>query len=238
MAERDPELKRSTGAKYCVVIITDSRGVGLQNEIELLNDKYYDIRVLIYKGRGMAQAVREATNKFLWFAPDQVIVLAGICDITQKNRETKLVSLQDSRAEDALHRIKDYMSEIKHHLAVRLTEKPYLLTFCPITGTEMATYNNQEHKHPDQDILDATIESVNQSIIAFNLVNNVATPWTASDVHHNMKGGRKKTRYYILAEDGLHLNDSMREKWVATIYSVVNRNKDTTSRLQDSGTPK
>lgn len=226
MADQNPAIKTPADTKYSVVIISDSRGVGLQNKLELLNDRHYDIRALVFKGRGMAQATREATNKLIWYAPDQVIILAGICDITRKNRETKLVSMQDKRPEDALYRIKDYMSEIKHHLAVRLTEKQFLLTFCPVTGMEIATYNKQAMKHPDQDTLDATIECVNQAITTINMASKVATPWTASDVHHNLKGGRKKTRYYKLSEDGLHLNDTLRGKWAATIYSVINKNRD------------
>lgn len=75
----------NNGQGYSVVIISDSRGAGLQNEINLLNEKGYQVKVLVYKGRGMAQAVREATNKLIWMKPNHVLILAGICDITRKD---------------------------------------------------------------------------------------------------------------------------------------------------------
>lgn len=65
---------------------------------------------------------------------------------------------------------------------------------------------------------------MNHAIIAFNKANNVLTPWTNKEIHHNKKGGRKVTRYYKLGDDGLHLSDEIREKWASTLYNAICKN--------------
>lgn len=227
MAEARPTVSNSAcrstvnGQNCRVVIIADSRGVGLQSEFDLLNDKGYEIKVLVYKGRGMSQAVREATNKLIWMRPDQIIILAGICDITRKDRDTKLVSLQDGSVDVALERLENSMKEIEHHLTTRLTERPYTLTFSPVTGMDIARYNGQDTTHEEQETLNEIIGGINQIITAHNKANRVITPWIASEIHYNKKGGRKKTRYYKLAADGLHLSDAIKERWAGILYTAI-----------------
>lgn len=227
----EARLKPCTDRKCRVIIIADSRGAGLQSEIDILNDGNYDIKVIIRKGRGMTQAVIESTNKLMWTRPDQIVVLAGICDITRKDRITKMVSLQDSDADLILGRIDNSLGEIEHHLSLKLTERSYTVTFCPITGMDIAKYNGLVAEHPDQENLDRIIVEVNKAIIARNSMNHVVTPWTASEVHYNKKGGRKKTRYYKLASDGLHLSDTLKEKWARILYNaIVQMHEDPPSR--------
>lgn len=109
-----------------------------------------------------------------------------------KNRDTKLVSLQDSDIDVTLNRIENSLKEIMHHLSLKLTERPYSLTFSPVTGMDIAKYNRQESRHPEQDTLDEIIGGANQIITAYNRANYAITPWIASEVHYNKKGGRKK----------------------------------------------
>lgn len=115
------------------------------------------------------------------------------------------------------------MKEIMHHLSIKMTEKPYTITFCPITGMDIPKYNNENSKHVEQDTLDEIVEGINQTIIGYNWANHVLTPWLASDIHYNKKGGRRKTRYYKLADDGLHLGDQMKEKSASILYTTIVR---------------
>lgn len=61
-----------------VVIITDSRGRGLQSIFDKLDDKIYKVRVLVWIGRGITEAVKESKSQLLWIAPDLIILLSGI----------------------------------------------------------------------------------------------------------------------------------------------------------------
>lgn len=115
------------------------------------------------------------------------------------------------------------MKEVTYHLSIKLTEKPYALTFCPITGMDILKYNKEETKHPEQDTLDEIIREINRIITAHNKINHAITPWVSADIHYNKKGGCKKTRYYKLADDGLHLSDEIKEKWAAILYANIVR---------------
>lgn len=66
-----------------VAILTDSCGVGLKYELDHLNDGRYEIVVIVKKGRGIIDLVREVSKRLVWIAPD-VIIIAGICNITEK----------------------------------------------------------------------------------------------------------------------------------------------------------
>lgn len=204
-----------------IAIVTDSRGQGLQEELNRVNLKGYTIKVFVKKGCGIAQAVRETSKSLVWMAPDIIIVLAGICDVTQLNRSQWTVSLQDEDINCTIDGIVGCMDATRHHLSIVLTEKPHRIIFGHIVGMDIAKFNRSEQKHPQQDTLDEMITQVNHHITAFNKENAMLTPWTSQDIHRNKKGGRKTTRYYKLAEDGLHLSNEIREKWAAIIYNVI-----------------
>lgn len=207
-----------------VVILADSRGAGLKYELDCLNNGAFDFVVIIKKGRGIIDLVREVSKRLVWIAPDVIIVTAGICDITEKNRETGLVTLQNVISEDVPALIESSMDTVRHHLSIVLTENPYKLIFGHIVGLDIARYNGQNVIHPQQDRLNDIIIKSNQTITAFNVSNDVPTPWLAKDVHpNNSKKGSKKHLYQKLAPDGLHLSDLMKERWANIIYKLVNK---------------
>lgn len=208
-----------------IAIVTDSRGVGLQEELDSINEHAFDIKVFVKKGNGIAQAVRETSKSLIWMAPDLVLVLAGICDITQLNRAEWTVSLPEESVARIVDCFQGSMDATRHHLSIFLTERPHSVIFSQIVGMDMAKFNRMDEKHPQQALLDEMVTHVNHAIAEFNKENNMLTPWLGQDVHHNKKGGRKTTRYYKLAPDGLHLTDQLREKWAATLYSVIVKTK-------------
>lgn len=68
-----------------IVIITDSRGLGLQSELDRINKiegTNLNIQVFVWQGRGITGAVKETWKQLIWMAPSLIIVSAGICDIT------------------------------------------------------------------------------------------------------------------------------------------------------------
>lgn len=81
--------------KNLIVMIADSRGKELQEEIRKRAKPKYDIRVITLPGKGLVAAVCEAESKLFWWQPSQVYILAGICDITKKDKWTHKVSLRE-----------------------------------------------------------------------------------------------------------------------------------------------
>lgn len=220
-------MAKSAGSSHNarIVIVADSRGKGLQSELDQLNtDGHVTIKVIVKKGRGIADLIRDTSKELIWMAPTQIYVLAGICDVTHLNRQTMTVSLEEESTEILVGKTEGSMDAARHHLSIVLTEAPYKLMFCPTVGMDMAKYNGLPNRHAQQDHLDEMIISMNHAIIAFNKANHVLTPWTNKEIRHNKKGGRKDTRYYKLADDGLHLSEETKKKWALTLYNAILKN--------------
>lgn len=203
-------------------IISDSRGVGLQEVISKFAKKI-KYKVLAWKGRGMTEATKQSLKHLLWSKPDIIVIMAGICDMTVLDRNTRQVSLNFESEEEAVDMMIGRIDAIKHFLSINLLEKRYKLMFCQTVGMDMSAYNRTQPPHPQQELLDSTILSINIEFAKWNKENDAPTPWLASDIHHNRKRGQKITRYERLAEDGLHLTESLREKWAENIAKAVNK---------------
>lgn len=204
-----------------VVIIADSRGRGLQTVFSQIKDRGYAVTVLFWKGRGMTEAVKDSIKQLVWTAPDIIVVLAGICDLTVRDRESRQVSLSFDTMDLAVDMFVGRMDTIHHFLTINLTERAFKLIFSQVVGMDMGTYNGLPYPHPQQDLLDSVIHRLNNEIVSWNMVRNVATPWIASDIHHNRKDGQKIVRYQRLASDGLHLTDELKQRWVTYLHKAI-----------------
>lgn len=86
---------------------------------------------------------------------------------------------------------------------------------------DMSIFNKVSVPSSHQELLDRTVLAINSSIAELNKNNGVSTPWTANEVHHNRKNGRKITRYQRLAEDGLHITEELKDKWTVAIDKAI-----------------
>lgn len=206
-----------------IVVITDSRGAGIQSMFDQLKDKNYSIQILVWKGKGVAEAVRESRKRLNWIAPDIVIIMAGICDLTLLDRTTRKVTIASPDEEKLVSDYEYTMDMVQHHLKVMAVGKEPKVVFGQLIGMDISVYNSQHVPNQHQETLDNAVVRINTLIAQFNMNNCASTPWTATDVHHNRKNGRKITRYNRLAPDGLHLTDALREKWVTAIDKVARK---------------
>lgn len=117
------------------------------------------------------------------------------------------------------------MALIAHHLKILLDGKPVRVIFSKIVGLDIAKYNNEMIPNSQQEELDSTINTINMEINSFNSPNDAISPWLARDIHKNARG-RKKSRYYLLGDDGVHLTSEMRSKWATEILSSLHKNYD------------
>lgn len=108
-----------------VVIVADSRGKGLQRDLDALNSEgSVNIKVLVKKGRGMVELIRDTSKELVWMAPYQIYVLAGICDVTRLDRDSMTVSLREDMVETLVGKIEGSMDAARHHLSIMLTQNP------------------------------------------------------------------------------------------------------------------
>lgn len=211
--------------QFPVIIITDSRGAGLQSLIDHQTQRYpcFQVRVLVYKGKGIVEAVELAKPKLAWWKPRIVVVLNGLCDVTLRDRQTKLVTLRYESEELMVNLYKEYMTTTYHQLQHYLGDGPNRIIFGPLIGIDLFKCNQRVINENHQASLNTLIHQLNIEINRFNEFNGSITPWLARDVHRNIKG-RKKNRYQLLAEDGVHLSPEMRSKWVAELTSSLVKN--------------
>lgn len=209
-----------------VVVITDSRGGGLQEEMTKLVPGNITIRVLVYPGRGIISAVKESEKLLNWWQPNQIIILNGICDITVRNTSTKKVSLRDPIPESAIPSYVQSMDTVTHFLKILMDGRKYQLVFSEIVGMDMATYNGTGYPHEQQNALNSIIYGVNAEITTWNNNSNVITPWLAKEIHRNKKNGQKITRYHKLSDDGLHLTTDLRIGWAKLIVKSIYKNAE------------
>lgn len=210
--------------KWFVVIIADSRGKDLQ---QVINDQVrpgYDIRVLVSPGKGLVAAVCEAESKLFWWQPDQVYIVAGVCDITKKNKQTNTISLRETNPLLAISLYKFHMEAIRNSLTTKLGNNDCKIVFGELVGVNMARYNGTGYPDPQQDQLNNIVEGVNMEIVAQNTSQNLVTPWIARTIHKNRRDGRKIHRYHKMASDGVHLTDELRDTWAKEILKSIYKN--------------
>lgn len=214
----------TAGRSVMAIVVSDSRGTGLQHYLDQLDCRPFNIKVLVYKGLGIIDAVRAAKTKLLWWSPQLILILNGICDITQLERQTRLVSLRYNEAR-AILEYNESMDIVCHHLRILLDGKPARVIFSQIVGLDIAKHNGEVMPSPHQEELDSTITSINVEINRFNNANNTISPWLARDIHKNNKG-YKKTRYYKLGEDGVHLTPELQQRWASEILASLHKNHE------------
>lgn len=206
-----------------VVIIADSRGSGLQAEFDMMATQPFDVKVLSFKGKGILDAVQMAISKLIWWAPKIIVILNGLCDLTQKDKASKRVSLRYQSVEEAVLNHTESMDHARHYLYVQLIESPCQLVFAHVVGMDLMKYNKENGQSDQQAMLDESITAINIAVNRFNEQHDAVAPWLARDIHRNV-GGRKITRYQKLSEDGVHLTEVIKEKWAVEILSALRKN--------------
>lgn len=141
--------------------------------------------------------------------------------LTARDRTTKQVSLSLETMDLAVDMFVGRMDTIEHFLSINLSEKVFRLIFSQVVGMDVGIYNKSPQPFPQQELLNIVIHKLNVEIAAWNKQRDVATPWVASEVHHNRKNSQKITRYQRLADDGLHLSEELKQRWVDCLYKAI-----------------
>lgn len=217
-------MENSNRKKEHIVIISDSRGRELQLEINKQVRPGYNVRVLVSPGKGLVASVCEAESKLFWWQPDQVYIIAGVCDITKKNKHTSKISLRETNPLLAISLYKFHMEAIRNSLTTKLGNDECKVVFGELVGVNIAGYNSTRYPDQQQEVLNEIVEGVNMEIVAQNTSQSLVTPWIARTIHKNRREGRKIHRYHKLSDDGVHLTQELREIWAKEILYAVYKN--------------
>ena len=214
-----------------VTIVADSRGRYLQEQLMEVNGKY-EYSVCVHPGQGLIRSVKSAQFKIRNTNPDIVIIMSGICDITQKDRCTGTISLREG---DISSVVSSYLNNMGRAQMETLQGR-YRVSFATLTGVDLTDINNRarrnmneteykhyctsnKYEHPDQQTLNMIIVTLNRTIVAYNESNSIPTTWLAEVVHPHTSG-RHRFRYERLA-DGCHPTAWTVARWATLIKRAV-----------------
>ena len=151
---------------------------------------------------------------------DVAYIIAGVNDITEKNRATGSVhftwACEDTLAGHLIATLKNsYVQLTKDHPGAKVI-------FCPLVGLDL-------HKQ----VRSSTVKQqqmVNNAVWRYNIELNkmkdehgFCFPYLASPIHRS-ENGKHKSYYHHLSTDGLHLTTKLYQTWATQLVKAFDRN--------------
>ena len=217
-----------------VLILGDSRGLGLQEAINKTGPHVFRVRFV--SSAGLTMAATTFLSEIITLKPAYVIISAGICEVTLKNNISKKYTVKSTEPEASVQSYKEAMSETKN--LIQDVSPCTKVIFNPVTGVDLEDYNTkarsgltgdylkryQDKKicQPMRNILNQTIIKINREIAAYNYENKVATPWSAGLVHKR-EGKDKYYHHYQYLSDGCHLLPEMLSHWATKFQYCISK---------------
>ena len=203
------------------MILADSRGRG----IELALNNHPDIgiyKVIVNRGAGYERTVADSLALLKTFEPDMVLLFSGICDLTKRDRKTKVTSLITNNVENSVEAV---IAALSRALVLLNDEGFTSVLVATLTGLDLRRYNKLtvSPKVAGQEVLDSAILAINRRIIDTNKANGVPTPWTASVVHSYYRGSYHF--HYHKLRDGCHPTTATMSYWARMMAKAINLTK-------------
>lgn len=205
-----------------ILFICDSRGRDLYHEISRFTSE--PIHVTINSGATLYQSGTRSRREITRYMPKQIYILSGINNLTNLERATRQVQIQER---NILKAADLFMNELEntYEYIRNLTGSNIKIITAPVTGMSLASYNGRLLQDPeDQNLLNDTVIEINNRIIALNEGNGVRTPWTSAIIHRYYRG-KYHFSYHRLSMDGCHLTDEIREFWAKKLADAIDHNR-------------
>ena len=209
------------GRRRAHVIIGDSRVTEeLYKKIHCKNLAKIPFNIEQYKGAGLIEVIEKADIYLKSYPFDVVYIVAGVNDITNKNKATGTISFL-WKTEDALA---NYLIETRRHSYEHLKkDHPGAgIIFCPIIGLDLHRVV-QGSTTDSQRIVDNAVWRSNIELNKMRDVFGFCFPFLAAPVHR-VENGKHKSYYHHLARDGLHLSEKITDAWATQFVKAFNRN--------------
>lgn len=227
------------------LVIADFRGRGLQTHLgDVENGSQHDTKVTVQSGAGYELAVLKSHHIITQIKPSITIILAGICDLTSRNRNTKITKLRYDTVDENVQHV---INAAKSAYEFTRTITPSKVAFATLTGIDLADYNHtprtymnsddyklycitQKTEHEQQAILNMSVIEINRQLTLLNKTNSIHTIWTGGVVHLYTK--RKHYHYYIKLQDGCYADEQSKAEWAKHITKAIKRIKLPTTLLE------
>lgn len=178
-----------------------------------------DIKVSFHSGAGLIGVARKAMEIIEMHRPDTLLIMAGINDITVRNRYTGRVRLISTSANVIVSHMIQLINQAKS--MILNTYPDIKVIFGGILGIDIGTYNRRHNISPIQTVVDDAITSLNAYIRQVNEDSGFPHPRLTSKVH-TWRRGIKKNLYTRLT-DGLHPGELVLQSWACHIRIMHDR---------------
>lgn len=207
-----------------VLIIADSRGRGIQQLIE--NEEIgEEVHMTAIGGAGSEVAAIRAIPLITSCQPKVIILMTGICDLTWRDKHTKVTKLRHKVVKDCVGGV---MRQFEAACEILDDMGRYKVSVATMTGLDLIDYNYkpraqmgreayniycQKNKgiHHDQQILNEAVIDINRKITEFNRLRGVPTTWLSTVVHSYYRG--QHHHKYNKLRDGCHPDEETKRKW-------------------------
>lgn len=190
------------------LVLLDSRGAPVLRQI---NNPGIVCRM--YRGARLQEIVRHAEELIPHIRPKSCLIVAGVNNLTYKNRCNGLVYLNYYDPFELANHIIRLVNRMRAKL-IRMFPATKIC-FGGIVGMNLNKYNRREGFSPYQWILDEAIRQINAYLRLLSQQLQLYYPRLTSKVHAYYRG-RPKNNYRLLY-DGLHLGPVVCRSWVTSI---------------------
>lgn len=210
--------------KKTAVIISDSRGARLGQELRALRSTHIHFRVIVKSGAKLIQLWEHAEYEILFNQPDIIFLYGGVCDLTDRyyNMYGERYFWPPFNIRDRVESIIDTMDDImKNHLLMNTQTK---IVFIPECGLDLLRYNGIHHPAPwrylvTQADLEYNLRRLQTRAREINNIYSIGTPRTL-DLTHSRRNGYMMPVYSRLY-DGLHPPRSMVRNFAMIIHDFT-----------------
>ena len=173
-------------------MIADSRGREMGWEMDHMSD-IGETNVITHPGADIITATRRSIETLRRHNPNLVILHAGICDITKKDRNTGVITLKSTDSTRTVNRI---MATIDTAYRLIRSHGNPTVSISTITGVDLSDINSKQRRlmseteyqihnkskrpHDHHNLLNDMILAVNRRITAFNEINSTPTAGRSS----------------------------------------------------------
>lgn len=197
--------------KMLTIVIADSRGRHLDMYVD-----HDDIKISFQSGARLMTVAHKALEIINRFHPDIILLMAGVNDMTVRNKYTGRVSLISTSPTTIVNHVLQQINLAKSLILGSFPDVKVIIG--GIIGLSIHTYNRRPNTSPLQSVVDDAVTALNAQIRQINEDSGVPHPRLTSKVH-TWKKGVKKNLYYRL-RDGLHPGDLLLHSWALQIRKM------------------
>lgn len=218
-----------------ILLVGDSRVRSLKyfirNELDTASDMSTNLQILCVPGGTIRKVTREAielfgkshtySRKF-----KQVYFMAGVCDLTTRDRVTKKLTPKYSTQ----NTLRLSLQESYDQIWPTLQSIAEVIIICELIGSDIAACNRQIGSHQEfQMIQNFIIPKINIHIKTINMTMNCFSPQCPIFSHYvyKIRKGRAAVRLYLALKDGVHFTEDFALRIGKKIVAAI---KDNTIR--------